>query len=288
MASEVFALAGATARYATPLLFAASGGAISERGGIVNIALEGLLLGGAYAAVAGAFVTGSTFGGIAIALGAGAALAAIHALVTIRFRVNQIVSGVALNLLAAGLTKLLLKIQFGSASNSSAVDAASLTLGGMNPLILGAFLSPFLAHAILERTTFGLRLRAAGEHPEAAVSLGIRVGWVRAAGVVLSGLFAALGGVYLSYDLHQFSADMSAGRGFLALAAVIFGGWRPLRAMLACLLFAGLEAGGDRLQASYEVFRETPELVQVLPYAATLLVLAVTARSARAPAALGK
>src|SRR5579872_5692561 len=286
--SEVFALASATARYATPLLFAASGGAISERGGIVNIALEGLLLGGAYAAVAGASVTDSTVGGLAFALGAGAALAALHALVTIRFRVNQIVSGVALNLLAAGLTKLLLQIQFHSASNSTVVDAAALSWGSINPLIVAAFASPFLAHAILERTTFGLRLRAAGEHPEAAVSLGIRVGWVRAAGVVLSGLFASLGGVYLSYDLHQFSANMTNGRGFMALAAVIFGGWRPLRALLACLLFAGLEAGGDRLQASYEVFRETPELVQVLPYAATLLVLAVTARSARAPAALGK
>ena len=286
--SEVFALASATARYATPLLFAASGGAISERGGIVNIALEGLLLGGAYAAVAGASVTDSTVGGLAFALGAGAALAALHALVTIRFRVNQIVSGVALNLLAAGLTKLLLQVQFHSASNSTVVDAAALSWGSINPLIVAAFASPFLAHAILERTTFGLRLRAAGEHPEAAVSLGIRVGWVRAAGVVLSGLFASLGGVYLSYDLHQFSANMTNGRGFMALAAVIFGGWRPLRALLACLLFAGLEAGGDRLQASYEVFRETPELVQVLPYAATLLVLAVTARSARAPAALGK
>ncbi|HZU99772.1 MAG TPA: ABC transporter permease [Planctomycetota bacterium] len=286
--SEVFALASATARYATPLLFAASGGAISERGGIVNIALEGLLLGGAYAAVAGASVTDSTVGGLAFALGAGAALAALHALVTIRFRVNQIVSGVALNLLAAGLTKLLLQVQFHSASNSTVVDAAALSWGSVNPLIVAAFAAPFLAHAILERTTFGLRLRAAGEHPEAAVSLGIRVGWVRAAGVVLSGLFASLGGVYLSYDLHQFSANMTNGRGFMALAAVIFGGWRPLRALLACLLFAGLEAGGDRLQASYEVFRETPELVQVLPYAATLLVLAVTARSARAPAALGK
>jgi simple sugar transport system permease protein len=277
----------ASARYATPLLFAASGGAICERGGIVNIALEGLLLGGAYASIAACAPTSSAVVGVAAALGAGLLLAGLHALVTIRWRVNQIVSGVAINLLASGLTKLLLQVQFHSASNSPRVEAAALP-GGTTGLVLLALASPFLAHLLLERTAFGLRLRAAGEHPEAALSLGIPVGRVRAAGVLLSGLFASLGGVYLAFDIQQFSANMTNGRGFMALAAVIFGGWRPRRAFLACLLFGGLEAIADRLQAASELFRQTPELVTVLPYVATLAVLGATVRGARAPAALGK
>lgn len=287
MPNEVISVALATARYATPLLFAASGGAICERGGIVNIALEGLLLGGAYASIAAAAATGSGLAGVGAALGAGLLLAGLHALVTIRWKVNQIVSGVAINLLASGLTKLLLQIQFHSASNSPHIDAAVLPFK-MKGLVVLALAAPFLAHFLLERTPFGLRLRAAGEHPEAALSLGIKVGWVRAAGVLASGLFASLGGVYLSYDIQQFSANMMNGRGFMALAAVIFGGWRPRRAFLACLLFGGLEAIADRLQAASEFFRQTPELVTVLPYVATLVVLATTVRSARAPAALGK
>jgi simple sugar transport system permease protein len=284
--NELVSVGLATARYATPLLYAASGGAISERGGIVNIALEGLLLGGAYASIAGAAWAGAG-AGVAAALGAGALLAGLHALVTIRWKVNQIVSGVAINLLAAGATKLLLQVQFHSASNSPIVESARLP-GGTLGLVLFALGSPFIAHAILEKTRFGLRLRAAGEHPEAALSLGIKVGSVRALGVLLSGLFASLGGVYLAFDIHQFSANMSNGRGFMALAAVIFGGWRPRRAFLACLLFGGLEAVADRLQAASTFFRETPEVVTVLPYVATLVVLATTVRSARAPAALGK
>ncbi len=285
--NAVVSLALSTARYATPLLYAAAGGAISERGGIVNIALEGFLLGGAFASISGAAVAHNGFVGVLFALGAGALLAGVHALVTIRWKVNQIVSGVAINLLAAGLTKLLLQIQFRSASNSGKIDAATLP-GDTAPLVVLAFLAPFLAHFILENTTFGLRLRAAGEHPEAAASLGISVGRVRAGGVILSGLFASLGGVFLSYDISQFSANMSNGRGFMALAAVIFGAWRPLRALVACVLFGALEAIADRLQAASTFFRETPELVTVLPYVATLIVLATAVRNARAPAALGK
>lgn len=276
-----------TVRYATPLLFAASGGAISERGGIVNIALEGFLLAGAFAAIAGAALTSSGALGVVFALGSGLALALIHALVTIKWKVNQIVSGVSINLLAAGLTKLLLKIQFDSSSSSATIEAAHLP-GGTAPLLVLALLAPFAVHFLLESTTFGLRLRAAGEHPEAAQSLGISVGWVRTWGVLLSGLFASLGGVYLAYDIKQFTANMSNGRGFMALAAVIFGGWRPRRALLACLLFGGLEAVADRLQATSTFFRETPELAGAFPFVATLIVLATTVRSARAPAALGK
>jgi simple sugar transport system permease protein len=278
----------AMARQATPLLFAASGGVVSERSGIVNIALEGLLLGGAFAAISAAARFDSALAGILVAIAAGVGLASLHALVTIRWKVDQIVSGVALNLLVTGLSKLLLDIQFGSAANSPTIAAASLPkVGGLDPLILLGLALPFLVHALLERTRFGLRLRAVGEHPEAARSLGIRVGATRAVAVLISGALASLGGVYLAFDSHRFVADMSNGRGFMALAAVIFGGWRPRRALLACLLFGGLEALQDRLQG-LEGARSFLQLIQILPYVATLVVLATTVKRARAPAALGK
>lgn len=295
MPSEVLLVAAyvfASLRNATPLLYAAAGGTVCERGGIVNVALEGLMLAGAYAAISVASLTGSALAGIAAAVYAGILLAGIHALVTIRFKVEQIVSGVALNLLVAGLTKLLLDIQFGSASNSGVVDAAKVPVvlpgvGGIDPLVVLALAVPVLVHLLLERTAFGLRLRAAGENPQAAASLGVPVERVRASGVLLSGALAALGGVPLAYSNHQFVADFTAGRGFLALAAVIFGGWRPLRALVACLLFGALEALGDRLQGRAG-FRDYAEFVQMLPFVVTLIVLATTVRRARAPAALGR
>jgi simple sugar transport system permease protein len=289
--ADLSSLAFATLRTSTPLLFAAAGGAICERGGIVNVALEGMLLVGAFSAIAFAQLTGSTTAGVIAAVVCGIAFAAIHALATIRYAVNQIVSGVALNLLATGLTKLLMSIQFeGRTSNSGTVAAADLPhFGGIDPLVLVALAAPFLAHFLLERTSFGLRLRAAGENPAAAASLGIPVGRVRTMGVLLSGGFAALGGVYLSYDQHQFVADMTAGRGFMALAAVIFGGWRPLRALVACLIFGGLEALQIFLQTKLSAdFRAWQEFVEVLPYVATLVLLATAVQRARAPAALGR
>jgi simple sugar transport system permease protein len=290
--SDAVSLAFATLRTATPLLYASSGGCVSERGGIVNIALEGMLLVGAFASISAAAVTGSPIAGVAAAVLAGVALAGIHAAVTIHWKIDQIVSGVALNLLATGLTKLCLALQFGSASNSGRVAAAEVPnymveRGGIDLLALGALLAPFVAHVLLERTRFGLRLRAAGEHPDAATTLGIPVGRVRAAGVLVSGALASLGGAWLAYGQHQFVADMSGGRGFIALAAVIFGGWKPLRALLACLLFGGLEAWTFRLEGDPS-FRDFHELVEVLPYVATLLLLATAVLRSRAPAALGK
>ena len=290
--SDAVSFGLATLRTATPLLYAASGGCVCERGGIVNIALEGMLLTGAFASISAAAVTGSATLGIAAAVLAGVAFAGIHAAVTIKWKVDQIVSGVALNLLATGLTKLCLALQFGSASNSGSVPAAAVPTflveyGGIDLLALGALLAPVLAYVLLEHTRFGLRLRAAGEHPEAAKTLGISVAGVRTAGVLVSGALAALGGAWLSYGQHQFVADMSGGRGFIALAAVIFGGWKPLRALFACLLFGGLEALTFRLEG-HPSFRDFHELVEMLPYVATLVVLATAVLRSRAPAALGK
>jgi simple sugar transport system permease protein len=290
--SDLVSYGFATLRTATPLLYAAAGGCICERGGIVNIALEGLLLGGAFASISAAALTGSATAGVVAAVLAGVALAGIHAAVTIRWKVDQIVSGVALNLLAAGLTRFCLQLQFGSASNSGSIVGAAVPVflverGGIDVLSVGALIAPLFAYVLLEHTRFGLRLRAAGEHPEAATTLGVSVARVRTAGVLASGALAALGGVWLAYGQHQFVTDMTSGRGFVALAAVIAGGWRPLRALVACLLFGALEALTFRLEG-HPSFRDFHELVEVLPYVATLIVLATAVLRSRAPAALGK
>jgi simple sugar transport system permease protein len=283
------AFVSGTLRAATPLLFASTGGVLSERGGIVNIALEGFLLAGAFASVAAAGLPGGPLAGLAAAALTGAALAAIHALVTIRFKVDQIVSGVALNLLAVGATRFLLQLQFHSASNSGRVEAAGMPewLGSW-PLVLLAILTPTAAHFLLEATPFGLRLRAVGDHPQAAATAGVGVSWVRAVGVLLSGALAGLGGAWLAFDQHQFVAEMSGGRGFIALAAVIFGGWRPRPAAIACLLFGGLDAFQVELQTHDVLPREWGNLVQMVPYVAVIAILAGAAGRTRAPAALGR
>lgn len=239
-----------TLRIAIPYLFAAAGGAIAERAGVVSLTLEGFMLGGAFGAVLGAHYTGSAWIGLVVGVAAGLLLGAIHAVASIRFKADQIVVGVAINLFTVGITRFFLQLAFESSSNSPRVagfsgDSAALGSAAAllaNPLVwLGLAVMPVLSW-VIRRTTFGLRVRAVGEHPLAAASVGVPVNRVRYAAVLASGALAALGGVYLALDQHQFTDSMTAGRGFIALAAVIFGRWDPLRAGLACLLFAGAEA----------------------------------------------
>jgi simple sugar transport system permease protein len=309
----VFLLLVAMIRIAVPLALAACGGAISERSGVVNIALEGMLLAGAFGyALAASFAAGllgipgheASLGahlviagaGIAGALAGGAILAALHALVSVRFGADQVVSGVALNLLAAGLTKFLLKLAFGSSSNSSwvfglpeipglrSIPILGSALGA--PLIWSALGAVVIGELVLFRSVWGLRARAVGEHPAAAESAGIPVARVRWTAVIASGLLASLGGAWLAADQHQFTEGMSAGRGYIALAAVIFGKWRPKAAAAACLLFAGAEALQILLQGT--AFPLPTQLLQVLPHALALVVLAGAVGRARPPAALGR
>src|SRR5207244_163488 len=213
---------------------------------------------GAYGAMAATPATGSAALGALGGLAAGLALAAVHALASVRLRANQIVMGIAINLLAVGLTRVLLKLQFDSSSNSPRIAGLSSLVSSDDPLSLAAILThPLILCAIvlvplcafvLTRTPFGLRLRAVGEMPEAARSLGVGVERVRVGAVLLCGALAGVGGAYLALDQHQFTDSMTAGRGFIALAAVIFGRWRPVGAALACLLFAMAEALQIRLQ----------------------------------------
>lgn len=283
-----------TLRISVPYTMAAVGATFSERGGVVNIALEGMLLVGAFAAVLGTHLTGSPWIGLACALGAGAVLALLHAVVAVTLRADQIISGVALNLFAVGMTKFLLKLVFGSSSNSSRVEglpemSASLSrvpaLGGIvsNPLAVLALVLVIGGHLVLFRTRFGLRLRAVGEHPEAADTAGLSVAGLRYAGVLISGVFAGLGGAWLAFEQHSFTDGMSSGRGYIALAAMIVGKWTPLGATAACLLFAAAET----LQIVLQGGRIPAQFLQMLPYAITIVALAGFIGRATPPAADG-
>jgi simple sugar transport system permease protein len=287
-------------RMATPLILTALGGLFSERSGVVNIALEGILLTGAFASVLVTYYTGDPWAGALAGVFAGMLISLLHAVVSIVFKADQIVSGVAINLLAMGATQFLTWIIWGSSANSPPVPGmahwrlpeawgpiargVSAVIGHYPPLVYVALGSVFVAHAVLWRTPFGLRLRATGEHPEAVDTLGVSVRKMRFSGVLLSGALAGLGGAFLALNTHQFVKNMSAGRGFIALAAMIFGKWNPLGALAACLLFGYAEAVQMGLQG-----REVPtQFVQMIPYVLTMIALVGVIGRARPPAAIGK
>lgn len=275
-------------RIAIPYLFAASGGVVAERSGVVSLTLEGFMLTGAFAAVVGTHYSGSPWIGVLSGMFGGLVFALIHAVTTIRYRADQVVVGVAINLLAIGVTRFFLKLLFASSSNSPRVTGfgGNIRAGGFdNPLLwLGLVAAPAMAFLIY-RTPFGLRVRAAGEHPEAAESVGVSVKRVRYLAVAISGILAGLGGVYLALDQHQFTDQMTAGRGFIAISAVIFGRWSPIRAALACLLFAAAETLQIQLQGSHAI---PSQFIEMIPYVLTIIALAGVVGRAVPPAALGK
>jgi general nucleoside transport system permease protein len=287
-----FAFLAQCMRISLPYLAAAMGGVLSERAGVVNVALEGTMLVGALFAVLGTTAFGSPWAGLLVALLAGVALQLLHAVAVLYGRANAIVSGIALNLLAAGGTRFLLRAAYDSASNSPAI--AGLAGASKNQsLLVATLLDPatWLVVAlvtativVLRSTAFGLRVRAVGEHPAAAASVGVSVARTRVVAVGLAGAAAGLGGAWLAFDQHQFSSGMSGGRGFSALAAVVISGWRPGRAALFCFLFGAADAAQIALQDQHVV---SHHLVQMLPYLATLLALAGLVGRSRPPAALG-
>ena len=275
-------------RISVPYLFAASGGVIAERSGIISLGLEGFMLTGAFTATLGAHYSGSPWIGVLTGILGGLVFGLIHAIATIRYRADQVIVGIALNLLAVGVTRFFLKLAFASSSNSPRINgfpANAHAYGFDNPLLwMGILTAPVLAF-LLYRTRFGLRVRAVGEHPDAAESVGIPVARVRYVAVALSGMLAGLGGVYLALDQHQFTDQMTAGRGFIAVAAVIFGRWDPVRAGLACLLFAAAETLQIQLQGNHIV---ASQFVEMIPYLLTIIALAGVVGRAVPPAALGK
>ncbi len=289
---SAFAFLLQTIRISIPYLLAAAGGVMSERVGVIALGLEGLMLSGAFGAALGSYYGGSAWAGLLGALVAGLVVTSVLALATLRFKANQVVVGVAINLLVVAATRFFLRLVFDSASNSPRVagfggeGAANAMLASFaNPVVwIGLFALPALGW-LLYQTPFGLRARAVGEKPEAAASLGVPVGSLRLKGLLLSGALASLGGAYLALDQHQFTDGMTAGRGFIALAAVIFGRWEPMRVAVACLLFAGAETLQIQLQGAQLV---PSQFVEMIPYVLTIVALAGVVGRSVAPAALGK
>lgn len=288
----LFAFLAQTLRIAIPYLFAASGGVVSERSGLIALGLEGYMLGGAFCGAVASYYSGSPWIGLLGAVAGGVAIALLYAVTAIRFRADQVVVGIAINLLVIGATRFFLRLFFHSSANSPRVqgfggEQVGTGIGALvtNPLIWLGLLTIVLVAWLLYRTPFGLRLRAAGEHPAAAISVGVPVNRVRYLSAALAGGLAALGGAYLALDQHQFSAEMTAGRGFIALAATIFGRWDPVRAALACLLFAAAETLQIQLQGMQAI---PSQFVEMIPFALTIIALAGVVGRAVPPAALGK
>jgi ABC-type uncharacterized transport system permease subunit len=294
------ALTAAMLRFATPLAFAAMGGIFSERSGVVNIGLEGMMLSGAFFGILGADKFNSWQLGLLCAAVSGAAFALIHAFFAIHLRADQIIGGTAINFLALGITGyLFIDIYSGEGTppDIPAIPNVHLSflddryfigpvLGNLNLMIWLAFLTILLTWIVLFKTPVGLRLRAVGEHPRAADTVGISVYKTRYAAVVLSGILAALGGAYLSIGFNtSFTQNMTVGKGFIALAAVIFGNWRPWGAAAAALLFGFSSALALRLPAYSE---SAAVLFEALPYVLTLIAVAGVIGRSTPPAAVGR
>ncbi|MEA2330043.1 MAG: ral nucleoside transport system permease protein [Thermoleophilaceae bacterium] len=293
------ALFAAMLRFATPLLFAALGGLMSERSGVINVGLEGMMLMGAFFGIFGADMFGSWVLGALAGIAAGGVLALVHAVFSIALRADQVVSGVAVNLLALGITGYVFVAHYGDQGTPGEVPRApDVTLPGIKEIpfvgeVIGEvnlltwvalLLVPLLA-LYLFRTPGGLRLRSVGEKPRAADSVGIPVLRTRYLAVIASGCLAGLGGVYLSVALvGSFNQGMTAGRGFIALAVVIFGAWRPFGALAGACLFGFSSAVAQRLPAFSE---SLAVLFQALPYVLVLIVVAGLIGRSRPPAAIG-
>ena len=304
----------ATLRTATPLILCALAGLFSERAGVIDISLEGKLLGSAFAAAAATAVTGSVYIGVAAAVGVSVAMGLLHGFACITNRGNQIVSGLAINILAAGLTITLGMAWFQRGGQTPTLSAdlrfqplewplvETLSqipvlghiygelISGHKGIVYLALLAVPLAAFVLAKTRLGLRLRAVGEAPAAVDSAGISVPVLRYQALIIAGVLCGIAGAYLS-TAHGagFVRDMSAGKGFIALAAMIFGKWRPWPTLLACLLFGFLEAASSRLQGVELPFIGTAptDLMLTLPYIMTVVLLAGFFGRAEAPRALG-
>jgi simple sugar transport system permease protein len=294
------ALFAAMLRFATPLIFGALGGMFSERSGVVNVGLDGMMLMGAFFGIMGADKLDSWVLGLLVGVLSGGAMALLHALWSIHFRADQVISGFAINFLAYGLTGYLfidIYGQEGTPTDIKGIPNVHLAFiedvpffgdvfGNLNLMIWIALILIPLSWVVLFRTPIGLRLRAVGEHPRAADTVGIDVYAIRYGAVITSGMLAAAGGAFLSIGfVGSFNENMTAYRGFIALAAVIFGNWRPFGAAAACLLFGFSSALAQRLP---EYSGSAATLFQALPYVLTLIAVAGVIGRSRPPAAVGR
>jgi simple sugar transport system permease protein len=292
--SEILTIAFlfSTIRFATPLVFAALGGMFSERSGVINIALEGLMLAGAFTAAVITYESGNPFLGFLCAIAAGAFLALVYAIACIKFEADQVVAGFGINILMLGLPALLSSRIYDSAGSTEQIAKENLLpdFFGINIASFLAFLLVPVCWYVLYKTPFGLRLRAVGENPAAADAAGVNVIRLRYTGVILSGILAAAGGAYLSTGQSSlFTRGMTAGRGFIALAALILAKWKPVPVLFACLFFGFMEALTIPLANIKTASGENipVQFIQIIPYVLTIIVLAGFIGLSRAPKALG-
>jgi ABC-type uncharacterized transport system permease subunit len=297
MISDLFtiALLFSALRLATPLIFAALGGLFSERSGVINIALEGLMLAGAFTAAVATLQFHDPFVGLLCGMIAGGVLAFVYALSVIKFQADQVVAGMAINFLMAGLPALISNALYDSSGSTPQIDKLNLLPTYFNNRIsivtIIVFLLVPIVYYVLYKTPFGLRLRAVGENPEAADSAGVNVIRLRYVAVVISGMLAAAGGAYLSTGQSSlFTRNMTAGRGFIALAALILAKWRPVPVLVACLFFGFTEALAIQMQGVIKLpsGEDVPvQFIQIIPYVLTIIVLAGFIGLSRAPKGLG-
>ena len=290
----LFSLIFATIRSATPLIFAALGGLFSERSGVINIALEGLMLAGAFTAAVVTLQTHNPYLGFVSGLAAGAVLALVYAVACIKFESDQVVAGMAINFLMIGLPALISGVIYDSTGSTPQIAIEDKMPMISNSLSWGSILAFALVPIcwyVVYKTPFGLRLRAVGENPEAADAAGVNVIRFRYLAVVISGILAAAGGAYLSTGQSSlFTKQMTAGRGFIALAALILAKWKPVPVLLACLFFGFTEAltitiqGQVRLPSGEGI---PVQFIEMIPYVLTIIVLAGFIGTSRAPKALG-
>ncbi|MBF0280730.1 MAG: ABC transporter permease [SAR324 cluster bacterium] len=287
-------------RLSTPLILAALGGMFSERAGVVNIALDGIMIFGAFAAASVAYETGNPWLGLIAAVLVGGLIAHVHGVASIRYQADQIVSGTAINILAIGAPAMLANAMYGSTSITpniklsiptlsipliSDIPVVGMLIGEYSLLIYFAFLMVPFSWFILYKTSFGLRLRSVGENPEAADTAGVNVYLMRFYGVWLSGILAGLGGAYLSIAHGSaYVRNISAGRGFIALAALIFGRYNPKLTLVACLMFGIADAFQIRVQGVIDI---PVQFIQIFPYILTMVVLAGLIGKSQVPAADG-
>ncbi len=297
--SEFFVIFGillfSTIRLATPLIFAALGGLFSERAGVINIALEGLMLAGAFTAAVVTYETSNPYVGLLAGMAAGALVAFIFAIAVIKFEADQVVTGFAISMLMLGLPAVISSRLYDASGATQPIDKAFLLpeiVNGLPWISILAFLLAPAAWYVLYKTPFGLRLRAVGENPSAADSAGVDVYKLRYTAVIISGILAAAGGAYLSIGQGSFfTKGMSAGRGYIALAALILAKWKPIPVLLACLFFGFTESLAIQVQgASWAKIggEDIPvQFIQIIPYVLTIIVLAGFIGLSRAPKALG-
>ncbi len=283
-----------TIRLATPLIFAALGGMFSERAGVINIALEGLMLAGAFTAAVATYELNNPYLGFLCGIAVGGLVALVFAVAVIKFEADQVVTGFAVSLLMLGLPAVISSRLYDSAGSTQQIPQEHLLPNFYNRISIASILAFLLVPAcwyVLYKTPFGLRIRAAGENPGAADAAGVNVIRLRYIAVVLSGVLAAAGGAYLSIGQSSlFTRGMTAGRGYIALAALILAKWKPIPVLLACLFFGFTEALAIQMQGVIKMpsGEDVPvQFIQIIPYVLTIIVLAGFIGLSRAPKALG-